>query len=272
MKARTKKTRWLLIALLFGLLAAAGFTFTRHHAVRMITATNEVAAPKQPALPHAALLAANDATHAPGFPAAADSDDEVVAGTYFNTQQPDQTCQSDAQSDASAGGGIELISRVTGSSGGSNGGSQPQSNHPSASGNGNAPQTVGSLLAYNSYAPLDCELPAGCGANGTNGGTGYAPRQPSGTSGGAPFARDSQGGQTGDGSPPPNNNTNPQTNQTNDTGQGQDPPGGTDPPGGGSKSPVASAPELDPATLAGAVTLLLGSLAVLHRRRVRVSR
>lgn len=268
MKARTKKTRWLLIALLFGLLAAAGLTFTRHHGVRTITATNEVAAPKHTALPPAALVAANVGKQTPALPAGTASSDEAVVGTYYNDQQPHQTGHSDAQSDTSTGGGIELIGRVSGSSGGSNGGSQPQGNHPSSSDTGNAPQT-GSVLAYNGYAPLDCELPAACGANG---GTGYVARQPSGTSGGAPFTRDSQGGQTDDGSPPPDNNTNPQTNQTNDTGQGQDPPGGTDPPGGGSKSPVASAPELDPATLAGAVTLLLGSLAVLHRRRVRVTR
>lgn len=272
MKARTKKTRWLLIALLFGLLAGAGLTFTRHHVVRTITATNEVAAPKHSASPHAALFAANVGKPAPALLLGADSNDEVVAGTYPNRQQPHRTGQSGAQSDASTGGGIELVSRIAGSSGGSNGGSQPQSNHPSTPGTGNAPQALGSVLAYNGYAPLDCELPAGCGANGTSGGTGYVTRQPSGTSGGAPFTRDSQGGQSDGGSPPPNNNTDPQTNQTNDTGKGQDPPGGTDPPGGGSKPPLASAPELDPATLAGAVTLLLGSLAVLHRRRVRVTR
>jgi len=274
MKARTKKTRWLLIALLFGLLAAGGLTFMRHHGVRPITAGHEAAAPQQPALPHVALLAANNGTRAPVYPAgaAADSNDEVVVGTDSNSQPPHQSGHSDAQSDTSTGGGIGVSNQVAGPAGASNGGSQSQSNQPSTSATGNAPQSVGNVLAYNGYAPLDCELPAGCGANGANGGTGHVTRQPSGTSGGAPFARDSQGGQTDDGSPPPNNSTNPQTNQTNDTGQGQDPPGGTDPPGGGSKPPVASAPELDPATLAGAVTLLLGSLAVLHRRRARVTR
>lgn len=268
MKARTKKTRWLLIALLFGLLVAAGLTLTRHHGVRMITASNEVVAPKATA----SLLAANGGTHAPAFPVGTASNDEVVAGTYSNSQQPHHTGYSDSQSDTPTRGGIGLSNQAAGPSDGSNGGSQPQSNRPSTSGAGNTPQTVGSVLAYNGYAPLDCGLPAGCGANGANGGAGQVTRQPSGTSGGAPFTRDSQGGQTDDGSPPPNNNTNPQTSQTNDTGQGQDPPGGTDPPDGGSTPPVASAPELDPATLAGAVTLLLGSLAVLHRRRVRVTR
>ena len=50
-------------------------------------------------------------------------------------------------------------------------------------------------------------------------------------------------------------------------GQGSDPPSpGSDP------ATVASAPELDPATLGAAVTLLLGSLAVLRSRRARAAR
>jgi hypothetical protein len=67
-------------------------------------------------------------------------------------------------------------------------------------------------------------------------------------------------------SPPPNNDSPP----ANDSGQN---PLGSTPPNQQSDPPPASAPELDAATLAGAVTLLLGALAILRGRRpARASR
>jgi hypothetical protein len=75
---------------------------------------------------------------------------------------------------------------------------------------------------------------------------------------------DDSGSQGTDGTPQGNDGTP----QSNDTGQVADPPGQKSDVLI-SKPPVASAPELDPATLAAAVTLLLGSLAVLRGRRAR---
>lgn len=250
MKARTRKTRWLLIALLFGLLAAAGLTFTRHHA-RTFVAANVPPAPRVVLpQPHAVLLASIGGKHTLWTPAGALPDDGATAQAYSNNQQPPQT-HSGAPSNTSTATSAARSSAAAVSAGTSSTAAQP-SNQP-ATAAGNLPQPGAGEYAYNGYVPLDCELPAGCGAAQS---TAIVSRQPSGTSGGTPGAHDS-GSVPGDGSgnnDPPNNNQN------------SDPPSKTDPP-------VAAAPELDPATLAGAVTLLLGSLAVLRSRRgLRVSR
>lgn len=251
MKARTKKTRWLLIALLFGLLVAAGLTFTGRHA-RTFVAASVAPAPAHVVLPqpHAVLLASTSGKHTLWGPARALSDDGATAQTYSNSQQPPQS-HSGAPSNTSTATSAGWSSTADVAAGASSNGAPP-SNRPATASTGQQPQPGAGELAYSGYVPLDCELPAGCGAQSTA----IVSRQPSGTSGGMPGAHDS-GSVPGDGS---GNNSPPSNNQNSD------PPSNTDPR-------VASAPELDPATLAGAVTLLLGSLMVLRsRRRVRVTR
>jgi hypothetical protein len=236
MKARNNKTRWLLIALLFGFLAVAGVTLTRHHGAPTIAKANDTTAPTHTLLqqPVAALLAVIGGKHVPWAPAGAGRDDEPVASTYSNNPQPRVTGHSGSPSSASNAD----------PAGGSSDGPQPQSNRPSTPAN-HLPQNGAGEFVQNGNAPLDCELPAGCGAGG--GKPGSASHQRSGASGAVLFVHNSQG------SSPPNDGSDPPTND-------------------GSNPPVASAPELDPATLAGAVTLLLGSLAVLRSRRVRATR
>jgi hypothetical protein len=121
---------------------------------------------------------------------------------------------------------------------GASGGPDRRNDHPATPGARPLPQGGTGEFADNGYVPLDCELPAGCGvAGGGGGGVGRGGgRLPSLSTGGGPLAHDTQ---------------TPATNQQTSTGT------------------VASAPELDPATLAAAVTLLLGSLAVLGGRRAR---
>ena len=238
MKARTKKTRWLLITLLFGLLAAAGLTLTLRHGAWNFAKANGGAAPPHPAVqqPHTALLAATGAKHVFTAPAGAGRR-WVVYSPYSNSQAPVAPGHSDSQPNTASSAGAAWSGHSSTSE--SIGGTQPQVNHPVTSNTGHLPPNGASELAYNDYAPLDCELPAGCGA--TAGGTEYVSRQPSGTSGTVPSLRNSNDGA----SPPP---SDPQPK-------------------------IIPAPELDPATLAVAATLLLGSLAVLRRRRpARASR
>ena len=256
MKARTKKTRWLLLALLFGLLAAAGLTLTRHHGRTVVAAT---VAPTPPHAvlpqPHAVLLAATGGKQTLWAAAGALRDEVVTAHThtYSNSRLPQQPGTSDTPSDTPNAVGAGASDEATGPTGNP---AKP-SNTPATAADGHLPQGGAGELASNGYVPLDCELPAGCGVAGS---PAIVSRQPSGTSGGLPGTHDSGS--------VPGGNTNPGTpGQSNDlpnSNSNGDPPSNRDPP-------VAAAPELDPATLAGAVTLLLGSLALLRRRRVRAS-
>lgn len=249
MKAKTKKTRWLLIALLVGFLAAAGLALSGHHGAPTVAKAKGATPPTHAVLaqPHANLVAAIGAKHAFWAPAGARPGDGPTEDTYSNSQAPLLTGHSGAPTNtptAIAGGWSHV---AAGSAAASNNGTQPPSNHPSAT--GHAPKDGAGEFAYNGYAPLDCELPAGCG--GARGISTLA-YQPSSTSGGMPGVHNS--GTTTDN---PNSGT-----------PGQN----TVPPSDPLRSPVASAPELDSATLAGALTLLLGSLAVLLSRRVRATR
>lgn len=250
MKARTKSTRWLLLALLFGLLAAAGLTLTWHHGTPTLAKANAVAAPvhavlKAPAAPLVASTATRHkiTTHFYG----------VAGGSYSGNQEPDAiTSHSDSHSDASSGGGGGWSNHASEQTDESIGAPQPHS-HPATAGTNPVPPPGSGDYAYQGYVPLGCEMPAGCGAVGD---TGYVTRQTSGTSGGPglPTVHNSQGPTSGnnDSTPPPDNNG---------------------PPGQKSDPPVVSAPELDAGTLAGAVTLLLGALAIMRGRRpARVTR
>lgn len=238
MKARTRKTRWLLLTLLFGLLAAAGFTLTRHGEIRFVTTGNQAVPAKRTVTqqPHALLASTGGKqmlTPAVGTPVG----HQLVDGAYSDDPQPHATGRSDVSSNADTAPGARPQTQPTPPVGGSRDGTQ-QSNAPATSATTSpTPRDGMSTFSDNGYVPMDCGLPAGCGVVSN---AGYVTRQPSLAGGTVPVARNSQG---------------------------------TSPPGPGSNPSPAAAPELDPATLAGAVTLLLGALAVLRgRRRVRVSR
>ena len=269
MKARTKTTRWLAIAFLFGLIATAGLTLAHRGAPSLSKAT-ESAAPVRTVLqlPHLApaLIASTG-----GPDALTPRAHRFVGSSYTNSQAATAAAlRSDSQSDAPTGN-TAWSNHATDLTGDSNGAPQPQS-HPAASGTEPMPQPGAGEVASEIYAPLGCELPAGCGAVGSSG---YVTRQTSGTSGGLPAVHDSQGSSAGNGDAGPTpNDGSPQTNDS-----GQNPPyqdsrgGGSSPPGKGSDPPAVSAPELDPTTLAGPLTLLLGALAILRGRRpARVKR
>jgi hypothetical protein len=264
MKARTRTTRWLTVALLFGFLAAVGLTLARHHFVRTLAA--HVTAPPTHAAVQPPDVTLVPATH-PGHSGAAPAGTRhyrVALDTYSNSQAPAARGHSDPQSRAGTAGGTGRSSETAGPTGDPIGATQPRVNPLVVAETGSPPHAAAGDFAYNGYVPLDCELPAGCGVTA---GTGHVSRQPWGTSAGVPSVHYSQGpnsgeddsgSQTSDGDPLPNDNK-PLT----------DPPGQNSGPG---STPVAAAPELAPATLAGAITLLLGSLAVLRGRRARATR
>jgi len=246
MKARNRKSRWLLIGLLFGILATTGLFLTHRHGVRFITIASQPVPSKHTIVQqlHAALVAATSGKQTLTPRVVAPSAHEVVDSAYSNYPQNHTSDHSDSSSNAPTASGA-----VPPAVGGTNDAPQ-QNKHPATSTTGpTAPQD--GQYAYNGYMPLDCGLPAGCGVGVGN--TGYVTHQPSETVGTVPVAHNSQG------SSPPNDGPN---------GSGP----GSDPPGPGPNPSVTAAPELDPATLAAAITLLLGSLAVLRGRRVRPSR
>lgn len=262
MKARTKTTRWLLIALLFGLLAATGLALTLHHGAPKLVRVHDAATP-QPALNATLPAAISTGTQTVTAPAGAGPDHEFVANTYSNTPPP-QTNGGNSNPPATP----STTTANTGWGGnsnepavGGNTGVQPSHGPATTSTPGTPPLNGAGDYANNGYAPLDCELPAGCGAPGS---AGYVSRPPSGASGEVP---------THDSSSP---TTDGSGTQTNNNGNDDPPPpgnnGNSEPPGQNGTPSVHSAPELDPATLAGAVTLLLGALAVLRSRRVRATR
>ncbi|MHB8812634.1 MAG: hypothetical protein ACYDAE_05160 [Steroidobacteraceae bacterium] len=250
MKARTKQKRWLLIALLFGLLTAAGLTLTHHRRIPMIT-EGKYTAPThsvlgQPPTAFVASMAGDDTTPARGGNAYSNSWKAAFAD--HSSESSNETPAPNTSHAAVYGGS----NHAPGDLGGASNATQPRRNPPATSAGDRLPQNGAGELVYNAYVPLGCELPAGCG--GVSGSGGSVSRQPSGTSGGTPFLRDSGSDTPGASNPPPGNTRN------------------SDPPGSGPQNPPAAAPELDPAMLAGAVTLLLGSLAVLLGRRVRATR
>jgi len=317
MKARTKKARWLLIALLFGFLAVAGLTLFHHREPATIAEASKAAAPAHTNIqqPHATLPASSGGKHTLQRPVAIDLTRESVAATSPSSQQPQHPTGSPG-APASASNGPVWSNRVTAPTSGVISATAPQSNRPATPLSSRLPQELGNGLAYNGYAPLDCELPAGCGA----GGAGSVSRRPAGTSGGTPIGSNTQGssptsnsstqvtggdtgqqtgntGNTGNTGITGNNGNDGNTTDIGHTGNGGNTTdtshtgndgstgdtqhtgndgntGDTGTSGLGSSTPgqksdpVVAAPELDPATLAGAMTLLLGSLVVPRRRRV----
>lgn len=257
MKARTKKTRWLLIALLFGFMAVAGLTFLRHGPTITAQVSHATPAPAALQQPQTAPLASTGGRQPLYVPTAGGADEGSVSDAYSNSQRTPATGHSDAPANtatATSSNNSPAYSASVASN------TPAQSSHPAASNTTQSPPSLANGYAYNGYAPLDCELPAGCGVPGN---VEYGSRQISVTSGGVAVVHDSQDSNPDNGSSPPTDGNPPPGNNQNST-----PPGQPDPPA----THVASAPELDPATLAAAVTLLLGSLAVLRsRRRVRAT-
>lgn len=257
MKARTKTTRWLLIALLFGLLAATGLTLTLHHGAVQLAKVHDTAAP-HPAPSSILPTAIGTATQTLTASVGAGPDREVVDNTDVTSPPPRTTGGETNTSKTSASPDTAWSNHSNGPAADGDGGGR-QGNAPSPTSTPGAPAQNGAGdYAYNSYAPLDCELPAGCGVPG---GTGYVSRLPSGASGEVPTHDSASPTTDGSGA------------QTNNTGDGDPPPGNSDTGNSDPGTPkVHSAPELDPATLAGAVTLLLGALAILRSRRARATR
>lgn len=250
MKARNKQTRWLLVGLLFGLLAATGLMtgliLTHHSGVRFVTAASQPVSPKHAIAQRLhALVAAIGGKRTLSYGAVAPSAHEIAHGAYSNDPQPRTNSHSDSSSnDVTAMTGAGPQSAPVGGTG-----DAPQrTNAPAISSTDPTPSEDGRYV-YSGYVPLECGLPAGCGV--VSGG--HVSHPPSLGVGTVPVARNSQGSNPPDGGP-------------NDPGQGSDPQNPAPNPS------VTAAPELDPATLAGAITLLLGSLAVLRGRRVRLSR
>lgn len=248
MKARIKTTRWLLISLLFGLLAAAGMILTHHSGVRFVTTASQPVSPKHIVMQklHAALLAATGGKLTLATPVGTSPHHGLIDRRNSGDPQSQVTDHSDASSNvATTSGAGPQIAPVSNSGNGT-----PAGNAPATSASSPTAQGDPGLYASNGYIPEECGLPAGCGGGGN---ASSVTHPPSLTVGNVPVAHNSQD------STPPNDGPS-------------DPGQGSDPPGSGPNSPVAAAPELDPATLGGAITLLLGSLAVLRGRRVRVAR
>jgi hypothetical protein len=275
MKARRTRTiRWVLVGLLFGFLALTGLTLAHHHHHRagVLAQAHDVAVPTH-GVPQ----------HSYGAPLASIGDNTLTTPAGKGPLHP--AGELNAPPQGSARPGVISTHPAPDPAVGESDETAQQNNRPRAtSGTQPVPQSGSGEFAYNGYVPLDCELPAGCGVPGS-GATGFGTTGSgtsgsgatgsgatgSGTSGsgtsasGTSASGTSASGTTGPGSLPPVNtggvpvahdSQGPTTNQqTGDSGQGSDPP-------------VASAPELDPATLAAAVTLLLGSLAVLRSRRI----
>lgn len=273
MKARTRKTRWLLITLLLGFLAAAGVTFFLHqHSGRLLMSANGIVPADDTSLQQtdttAPISIGDDLPVQGPARSGARGDGYAVADTYSSSARTAAATDFDSTPYAAASYAV-----------GPGGGTQQQSEGPSGSGDTNAPaqRAGGGYFANNGAVAFDCGGLPGCGAGG------------SGINGGAYWSHHSQGSgsgpQTNDPGPPTGNpgqttNTNPNDPGAGDPGQKSDPPGsgsnppgsGSDPNGPGSGHSAAAAPELDPATLAGALTLLLGSLAIVGSRRVRATR
>lgn len=270
MKARTRKTRWLLITLLVGFLAAAGVTFLlQHHPGRLLVSAGGIVPADDTSLQQTdtttpASIGDEQSAQTP-TPADARAD-QFIARTYSNSTQTGAA--GDSNSPSTSDGGAAANQPVD--TGGSSGGTQRQSNGSSSSGDTAPPQqaTGSGELANNGYMPFDCGMPAGCGGAGS----GIIPT--SGSPGGTPSLHNSQGsGPQTDNSDPQTENSGQPTDDSNPNDPGTGNPGQkSDPSDPGSSQPVAAAPELDPATLAGALTLLLGSLAIVRSRRVRVTR
>lgn len=266
MKPRTRKTRWLLMTLLLGVLAAAGVTFALHqHPVRFVVSTSGIVpgddtSPQQTDTTAAVAIGDELSAQTPA-PSDAHGGDYSVAGTYSSSAETDAAKDSDS---TPYGGASYTV--------GPGAGTQQQPSGPSSSSDTTGPQRAGGgYFANNGGMAFDCGGLPGCGAGG------------SGINGGPYWAHHSQGS----GSDPKTNNPGPTANNpgqttdgsnpgdpgAGDPGQKSDPPGsGPDPSGPGSGHSPAAAPELDPATLAGALTLLLGSLAIVGSRRVRATR
>lgn len=268
MKAKTKKTRWLLLSLLFGLLAIAGLAFTlRHHrAATTFAKTLDDAGPSHAAVPQSrsALPAALGEQRPLKVPTGLDLEREIAQTLHSNT-----SVRAPRQLDSQANSSTVRVSSLHPASypAGRLDEKEPRSPPAPSSNTGREAQDGTGTLASSGYAPLDCELPAGCG------GIGFVSR-PAEPTAGPPLGDQQEGGAA------LNHNTGQQT--SSDSGSQAGLPGPSTPVGGetldpkgqglGSDPSVASAPELDPTTLAAAVTLLLGSLAVVVSRRVRVTR
>jgi len=273
MKARTRKTRWLLITLLVGFLAAAGVTFLLHqHPDRLLVSAGGIVPADDTSLQQTDTTApaaiGDDQSAQTPTPADARGD-HFIAGTYSNSTQTGAAEDSNSPS-TSAGGAASGAANQPADTAGSSGGTQQQTHGPSSSGDATPPQqaTGGGELANNGYMPFDCGMPAGCGGAGS----GIIPT--SGSSGGTPSLHNSQGsGPQTDNPDPQTDNSGQPTDSSNPNDPGTGNPGQkSDPSDPGSSPPVAAAPELDPATLAGALTLLLGSLAIVRSRRIRITR
>ena len=271
MKARTRKTRWLLITLLFGFLAVAGgLTLVLHrHPGNLLVNENgtlpSIGSPDDQSQTTAPISIADPQTLQAA--AGVHPDGDVADDGHSNINQSDVTGYSGTQSIGFGGGsGTAGANYPAGTMVGSRGGAQAPVNHPSTSNPTQPADTGGGEFANSGTLPFGCGLPAGCGGGGA-----AVIRQTSGTSGGTPSLHDSPGSsQQTDGSDPQPGNSSQQTGNPDPTGSDGNQQSAPSSPGSGGS--VAAAPELDSATLAGAITLLFGALAIVRGRRVRATR
>ena len=271
MKARTRKTPWLLITLLVGFLAAAGVALVlHHHSHRLLVSADGIVPPDDtPALQtDTTTPIAMDEEQPSENPTGAAGDHHLTAGKYSNSTQTDAANDSIAPTTAPDLATSTSTNQPTEPTVDSSGGSQPQSNRPSSGDTTSPPPATGNgEFANAGYTPFGCGVAAGCGGGGSE------IVRSSGSSGGTPSLHNSQGtGPQTDNSDPQTDNSGQPTDNSDPNGPGSGNPGQkSDPSNPGSSQPVAAAPELDSATLAGALTLLLGSLAIVRSRRVRAT-
>ena len=236
MKPRRRKTRWLLVALLFGFLAVAGFALTHHHR-GSIEAARHPLVPRQPPTlrpgptPRLASLA-GDST------ARVVPSERVLERAPRAADPQSSPAYEPARDQPRAADDLRPSLQVS------------RNSAPGVTGTAPRSQNGAGGIVYESYVRLGCELPAGCGANSTH--INAPTNQPN----------------------TPINRADPPGGSGSDRGSGAT--GGSGPPGGsaptGASDPLAPAPELDPTMLAGALTLLLGALLIVRSRRARASR
>jgi hypothetical protein len=272
MKARTRSQsrRWLLVLLLFGILATAGLTLTslHHRAGSSTEAHVPIASPDAGPPSRLALLSAPGDSQKLATPVGR-SDQSPQDEAYSNPAQVDTSpslhtppTQSNvpASSNPPGSGVRPAATDPTVLPGGAAAG-LTQSAPPSHSGPGGVSGAGDGDYAYLGGVPL-----VGGSGNAVSATAGVKPSSsspavvPPNPGSGQQRNNDSTSAQSNDTAtvPPPSGDTITPPAQENASSE--------------SDPNIASAPELDPATLTAALTLLLGSLAVLGSRRARAPR
>lgn len=247
MKARRRKTRWLLAALLLGFLAATGFALTHHHRAGTEAARSPLVPPQRATLPPAptpllASIAGKSTARVLPSERVLERAPGVGHPQSFPAEAPADSIQPRGAGDSRPS--LQVSRNLA----------------PGVAGAAPRSQNGAGGFVYESHVRLAC-VPAGCGANTNINASTNQPNPPISRDGPPGGSGSSRGSGRSDGSGPPAGSW--------PAGESA-PPGGSAPPG--ATDPLAAAPELDPTMLAGALTLLLGALLIVRSRRVRASR